>query len=276
MMLGGTRTPCVLSIDTSGILGGVAIACGGRLLAELRCDARAAASERILPQITHVLSDLGLTFGDVDRIGVAVGPGSFTGLRVGLATAKGLAQSLGCPVAPISSLTARAHWLEVSGRPILVAAAHRRGVLFSSAGIFTDAGWTELLGEASRSITEAHEWVSEAFEAAVTGGSAGAGQTGIVTGGSAGAGQTGIVTGDATELLLAALGTDSPIAYWTPVPGSPGAVPGSVARLAGALAEEACLTGTALDDLLPNYLRGSDARLPGTRSPARAAGRGTM
>ncbi len=263
MMLGGAKAPCVLSIDTSGILGGVAIARGGRLLAELRCDARAAASERILPQITHVLSDLGLTFGDVDRIGVAVGPGSFTGLRVGMATAKGLAQSLGCPVAPISSLTARAHWLEVSGRPILVAAAHRRGVLFSSAGIFTDAGWTELLGEASRSITEAHEWVSEAFEAAVTGGSAGAGQAGIVT-------------GDATELLLAALGTDSPIADWTPVPGSPGAVPGSVARLAGALSEEACLTGKALDDLLPNYLRGSDARLPRMRSPAREADRGTM
>lgn len=252
MLPQATEAPWVLGIDTSGILGGVALVRGARLLAELRCDARAAASERILPQITHVLNDLGLTPNDVGRIGVAVGPGSFTGLRVGLATAKGLAHGLGRPVAPVSSLTARAHWLGVEARPILVAAAHRRGVLFCSAGIFTAAGWTELLAEGSRSLAEARRWVSEAARAAES--------------------AAGIVTGDATELLLATLGADSPIAGWTAVPGPAGAAPGSVALLAASLPESACRAGEALDDQVPNYLRGSDARLPGGVCPAQATG----
>jgi len=239
--------PLTLGIDTSGILGGVALAQGGRLLAEIRCDARAAASERILPQVTQLLDDLGKRRQDIDRLGVALGPGSFTGLRVGLATAKGLAQGLERPVAAISSLVARAYGVGIREGPILVVSAHRRGDLFCSAGIFSGAQWRELLPEASRPVADARTWAGAAAAAAHA----------------AAPGAPCFLTGDATPLLWDVLSKEGVTGPWLAVAGGGGAAPGAVALLAAALPEAACAAGEQIDALLPNYLRGSDARLPG-------------
>ena len=62
-------------------------------------------AERLLPIIDAVMSDAGLAFKDIDRIAVTLGPGGFTGLRVGIATARALALALHRPVVGISSLT---------------------------------------------------------------------------------------------------------------------------------------------------------------------------
>ncbi|MBD3236807.1 MAG: tRNA (adenosine(37)-N6)-threonylcarbamoyltransferase complex dimerization subunit type 1 TsaB, partial [Candidatus Eisenbacteria bacterium] len=127
----------VLGIDTSGILGGVALARGERLIGETRCDARAAASERILSQIDRLQRDLGLPRQELARIGVAIGPGSFTGLRVGLGTAQGLAMGLDLPICPVSSLAARIHAMGIEGLGILWATAQRRGELFCGIGAWS-------------------------------------------------------------------------------------------------------------------------------------------
>lgn len=82
--------------------------------------------ERLAPLVAEVMSEAGLRFEALDRIGVAVGPGSFTGLRVGLAFAKGLGLALGRPVIGIDSLQAMAASADRAG-PGLVVIDARRG-----------------------------------------------------------------------------------------------------------------------------------------------------
>ncbi len=68
--------------------------------------------ERLAPMVRDTMSDAGLAFADLDRIGVTVGPGSFTGLRVGLALAKGLALALDRPCVGVGTLEALAAGIE--------------------------------------------------------------------------------------------------------------------------------------------------------------------
>ncbi len=242
----------ILGIDTSGILGGVALASTDRLLGELRIDARAATSERILPQITGLLQDLGVTPEEVLRIGVALGPGSFTGLRVGLATAKGLAFGWGVPLVGISSLSARMATLG-SERPTLAVTAHRRGDIFSGASAGRLGAETVLLPEATRRVSECATWVAEALSSAK--------ELGY---------EDLLCTGDGAAILHQQLCSDGDegnrlASALRLVPGMPGSSPGAVARLAAVAKADQLLTGERISDLVPAYLRGSDAQLPGKR-----------
>src|SRR5512137_1077122 len=85
----------VLGLDTSTLLGGVAILDDGRLLAESRLNVAVAHSERLMVEIDRMLRHSGLSPKDIDVFAVAIGPGSFTGLRVGLSTVKGLLYATG-------------------------------------------------------------------------------------------------------------------------------------------------------------------------------------
>jgi tRNA threonylcarbamoyladenosine biosynthesis protein TsaB len=86
---------------------------------------------RLLPLLEQALTEGGVTWDDVERIAVGVGPGGFTGLRIGIATARALAQGRGLPLAPVSSLAA----LAAGAGPGAVAAVldARRGEVFAAA-----------------------------------------------------------------------------------------------------------------------------------------------
>jgi len=84
----------------------------------------------LLPAIASRLAEAGLDYGDIDAIAVGIGPGGFTGLRIGLATAIGLARAYGAELRPISSLAALAAEGEGSLRLPLIDA--RRGELFGA------------------------------------------------------------------------------------------------------------------------------------------------
>jgi tRNA threonylcarbamoyl adenosine modification protein YeaZ len=89
-------------------------------------------AERLIGVIESALGQAGLAYADLDRIGVAVGPGSFTGVRVGVATARGLALALGVPavgVNTLEALAAEAH-ANFPDNPILAAIDGRRGDLY--------------------------------------------------------------------------------------------------------------------------------------------------
>jgi tRNA threonylcarbamoyladenosine biosynthesis protein TsaB len=97
----------VLAIDTASPLPAVALAHGGGRIEERLPEGRRA-SEELLPAISRCLDKGGASLSDLTRIALCAGPGSFTGLRVGLATAWGLSRAVGIPVETVSTLEAMA------------------------------------------------------------------------------------------------------------------------------------------------------------------------
>lgn len=80
----------ILGIDTSGKIASVAITDEGRLLCEKILYTNLTHSQIIMPMVQEMMNDCGLTFDDIDAIAVANGPGSYTGLRIGIAAVKGI------------------------------------------------------------------------------------------------------------------------------------------------------------------------------------------
>ncbi|MFL5298169.1 MAG: tRNA (adenosine(37)-N6)-threonylcarbamoyltransferase complex dimerization subunit type 1 TsaB [Phenylobacterium sp.] len=98
----------VLGLDTCLAACSVAVMEDGRVLGHAREEMARGHQERLAPMTREVMADAGLPFERLDRIGVTVGPGSFTGLRVGIAFAKGLALALDRPAVGIGTLEAMA------------------------------------------------------------------------------------------------------------------------------------------------------------------------
>jgi tRNA threonylcarbamoyladenosine biosynthesis protein TsaB len=120
----------VLGLDTCLSSCSVAVLDGERVLASA-CEVMARGhQERLAPMARDVMAEAGLAFDRLDRIAVTVGPGSFTGLRVGIAFAKGLAFALGTPAVGIGTLEALA--AETSGL-VFPAIDARRGQLYLQA-----------------------------------------------------------------------------------------------------------------------------------------------
>lgn len=90
-------------------MGSVAIMDGEELIAEQCLNVGATHAERLIKSIDEILAHAGLKMHDVDGLAVAIGPGSFTGLRIGLATVKGLALAERKPIVAVSSLKALAY-----------------------------------------------------------------------------------------------------------------------------------------------------------------------
>jgi tRNA threonylcarbamoyladenosine biosynthesis protein TsaB len=99
----------ILSLDTTTDVSSIAVTNSGVLLAEYNFSHHMDLSRRLMPGIIHILKDCSLELEDLDAIGVSIGPGSFTGIRIGVVTAKTLAQTLGIPAAGVVSLDILAH-----------------------------------------------------------------------------------------------------------------------------------------------------------------------
>jgi len=98
----------VLGIDSATLVAGVAVIEEEKVIAEGFLQTRKTHSERLLPLIAQWLQEAELTLKEIDGIAVTSGPGSFTGLRIGAATAKGLAQAAGKPLVGVPTLDALA------------------------------------------------------------------------------------------------------------------------------------------------------------------------
>jgi tRNA threonylcarbamoyladenosine biosynthesis protein TsaB len=98
----------VLGLDTCLAACSVAVRDGERVLAHASEVMARGHQERLAPMAQSVMAEAGLRFDDLDRLGVTVGPGSFTGLRVGVAFGKGLASALGVPLVGVGALEALA------------------------------------------------------------------------------------------------------------------------------------------------------------------------
>lgn len=98
-----------LAADTSTSINSVALCDGERLLCESTADAGRRHAERLLSTVDWVLGESGATLDDVKLLAVSVGPGSFTGLRIGVSTLKGLALSKRLPLIGVPTLDAMTH-----------------------------------------------------------------------------------------------------------------------------------------------------------------------
>ncbi len=96
----------ILALDSSGLVASVALVEDDLLLGEYSTNFHKTHSTTLLPMLDELMRMLSLDIqkADIDAIAVAKGPGSFTGLRIGAATAKGLAFALGIPIVPVSTL----------------------------------------------------------------------------------------------------------------------------------------------------------------------------
>jgi tRNA threonylcarbamoyladenosine biosynthesis protein TsaB len=122
----------VLGVETSTPAGGVALLDGDRVLCEYVLDVRATHSERLMPAIDRLMRDAGWSPRDVEGLAVAVGPGSFTGLRIGLSTVKGLGVALGVPIAAVPTLDAMAAALPWTALPVCPVIDARKGEVYCS------------------------------------------------------------------------------------------------------------------------------------------------
>ena len=92
----------LLAIETSSLVSSVALLHDDTLRAELTIQARLTHSEQLMPHIADMLDKASVKKSQIDGVAVAVGPGSFTGLRIGLATAKGLSFAWNVPIVGVS------------------------------------------------------------------------------------------------------------------------------------------------------------------------------
>ncbi|MFL6263021.1 MAG: tRNA (adenosine(37)-N6)-threonylcarbamoyltransferase complex dimerization subunit type 1 TsaB [Thermoanaerobaculia bacterium] len=114
----------LLALDSGSPLVSVALARDGAVIAS-RSVEQERSSKRLLEMIQEVLDEAGIRIGDLGAIAVLRGPGSFTGLRIGLATALGLHQALGIPATALPSLQALALSAGTAGRVIAAVDALR-------------------------------------------------------------------------------------------------------------------------------------------------------
>jgi len=123
----------ILAIDTSTHCGGIAVLEGDAVLASLVLNIKKTHSQRLLAHIDFLLKECGREIADMDGIGISIGPGSFTGIRIGMALAKGLCLSSGIPLVGISSLEALAFRNIEGGILICPVMDARRGEIFGAA-----------------------------------------------------------------------------------------------------------------------------------------------
>lgn len=127
-----------LGIDTSGVVCSVALVSGETVVSEFSINHKKTHSAMLLPMISSMLQQAEIELSDISLITVAKGPGSFTGLRIGAATAKGLAFATGIPLVGVSTLLGLAYNLKGEKRLVCPIMDARRSEVYTA--IYRDSG----------------------------------------------------------------------------------------------------------------------------------------
>jgi tRNA threonylcarbamoyladenosine biosynthesis protein TsaB len=217
--------PLILAVDTTHEFGSLALARGGELLDETLLHAPSGFGQVLFERLAALLERNRVKADAVDCFAAASGPGSFTGVRVGLACVKGLADALGKPAAAVSNLRAVASFGSAPLRAAVLDA--RRGDIYGA--VYDAAGRLA----SPEMVVKFPAWIAQLPE-----------------------GDLEFISTDFTPFAAALAGTRFANAT---VITAPRALAGAVARIAG----EALLRGEAADPaaLDANYVRRSDAEL---------------
>lgn len=144
----------ILAIESSGMVASAAVVEENKVLAEFSVNNKKTHSQTLLPMISVLRKTLELELSDLDAVAVSKGPGSFTGLRIGSATAKGLALALEKPVVEVSSLEAMAY--QVFGTDALICPMMdaRRAQVYTSLFTFEGERFTRVTQDAPMSVED--------------------------------------------------------------------------------------------------------------------------
>lgn len=140
----------ILAVETSTLLGGLAIlddATG--LLAEIRLNVKSTHSERLMTETDHILKQTGLEVSDIDVFAISIGPGSFTGLRIGLSTVKGFSFATGKHIVSVPTLEALAWHFTYAGYPVCTMFDARKKEVYAALFRWEKDGFVRLMDEVS-------------------------------------------------------------------------------------------------------------------------------
>jgi tRNA threonylcarbamoyladenosine biosynthesis protein TsaB len=130
----------ILALDTTGLVASVALVDNDKTIAEFTTNYKKTHSQTIMPMLEHLKNMVELDLSTVDYIACASGPGSFTGLRIGAATAKGLAHGLDKKIIPVPTLDALAYNMAGCGRLIVPIMDARRNQVYTAFYSDVDVG----------------------------------------------------------------------------------------------------------------------------------------
>lgn len=131
--------PLILAVETATLSGSLALTRGEELIGSVSGDPAVSHSNTLLADLDKLLTETAFTLADIDLFAVAVGPGSFTGLRIGIATVKALAATLARPCAAVPTLQAVALAGGASERSIALLPAGRGEVFAQLFSVSADA-----------------------------------------------------------------------------------------------------------------------------------------
>ena len=147
----------ILAFDTSAKTASVAVCDGGNILGVSNIENGLTQSELVLPMAEALLSQLKMSFADVELYAVTVGPGSFTGVRIGVSTVKGLAFGRDIPCAPVSTLEALAENAAGLTGLIVPCMDARRGQVYTATFAATAEGISRMTPDRAISAEELAE-----------------------------------------------------------------------------------------------------------------------
>jgi len=145
--------PLILAADTSTAINSVALCRDDAILAEAVIDGRRLHSERLLPTVQWLLDESGVTLAEVELLAISIGPGSFTGLRIGAATWKGLAFANDIPLIGVPTLDAMTRLAAVRPQSyVAVLLDARMKEVFAAGYRFTGAAREKVVADSVCSI----------------------------------------------------------------------------------------------------------------------------
>ena len=151
----------ILGIDSSGLVASAAIVVDDTLVAEFTINNKQTHSQTLLPMIEKVVEMSGVALEELDGIAVAAGPGSFTGLRIGASTAKGMALALKKPVISVPTLEGMAYRMAVVDGTICPLMDARRNQVYTGIYQMQEGKLTCLLEQTAVDISEVIDKVNE-------------------------------------------------------------------------------------------------------------------
>lgn len=151
----------IVAIDSSGLVASVAIVTEDNLLAEYTINYKKTHSQTLLPMLDEIVKMIDLDLNEIDAIAVAAGPGSFTGLRIGSSTAKGLGLALNKPIIGIPTIEGLAYNLYGTNKLICPLMDARRNQVYTGIYEFQNTELCVIQPQKAAGIEEITEQINE-------------------------------------------------------------------------------------------------------------------